>query len=212
MGYIHLNRCIHVEPIQLVSRSEFQAVKAQIEICILHWGLSLTLYFMFHEGLKQLAVSFPPAQPSLSLEASKGQSLRQSHHPTLPEICQILAMKRSCTLGFLASCFPFATSSTGCTSSEPLAPKVPNLFLAILSIFFTTTNLKGEKWGFRCPPVSPSSWTCQQEVESTYLHWRNRCLLLVYSKFFRHGRAHWFQLLHQPCRAKPDLLTHLAHP
>lgn len=41
MGYI--NRCTHVEPIQLVSRSEFQAVKAQIEICILHWGLSLTL-------------------------------------------------------------------------------------------------------------------------------------------------------------------------
>ena len=43
MGYIHPNRCIHVEPIQLVSRSGFQAVKAQIEICILHWGLSLTL-------------------------------------------------------------------------------------------------------------------------------------------------------------------------
>lgn len=56
-------------------------------------------------------------------------------------------MKRSYTLGFRASCFPFARSSTGCTSSEPLAPKVPNLFLAILSIFFTTTNLKrGKGW------------------------------------------------------------------
>ena len=40
------------------------------------------------------------------------------------------------TFGSLASCFPFATSSTGCTSSEPLAPKVPNLFLTILGVFF----------------------------------------------------------------------------
>ena len=39
-----------------------------------------------------------PARPSLSLEASKGQSLRQSHHPTLPEIYQILATKRSYTV------------------------------------------------------------------------------------------------------------------
>ena len=103
---------------------------------------------MFHEGLKQLAeASFvTPAQPSLSLEASKGQSLRH-HHPTLPEMKShhILAMKRSYTLGFLTSCFPVATSSTGSTASEPVAPKVPNLFSQLLASYFLQRQMSKRK-------------------------------------------------------------------